>query len=209
MAQDRVEAVERALTVLEVFDASQEAFSLAELAQATGFYKSTLLRLLGSLARFDYVRRDDDGRWRLGDSPWRLARRQGPDRLLATRIQPVLDELAGELGETASLLERTRERIECRLVALPTTALRHDLHPGMSWPAAAPDDPRPELPGGMLVTHPLDGLPGSPVRWLALSGPSGRLSPRRAARALADAAGRLAARPGAVTQSPSQEEATS
>ena len=59
MAQDRVEAVERALTVLEVFDSSQEAFALAELAEATGFYKSTLLRLLGSLARFDYVQRGD------------------------------------------------------------------------------------------------------------------------------------------------------
>ncbi|MEC9482451.1 MAG: helix-turn-helix domain-containing protein, partial [Halomonas sp.] len=41
MAQDRVEAVERALTVLEAFDSPQDRFTLAELATITGFYKST------------------------------------------------------------------------------------------------------------------------------------------------------------------------
>ncbi|OBX36800.1 acetate operon repressor [Halomonas elongata] len=105
MAQDRVEAVERALTVLEAFDSPQEHFTLADLAQATGFYKSTLLRLLGSLERHDYVQRGGDGRWRLGGTPSRLARRHAPSRHLATRIQPLLDRLTAETGETAALLE--------------------------------------------------------------------------------------------------------
>ena len=62
MAQDRVEAVERALTVMEAFDTPRDSLSLAELADATALYKSTLLRLLGSLERFDYVQRDGRGR---------------------------------------------------------------------------------------------------------------------------------------------------
>ncbi|MDN3522320.1 helix-turn-helix domain-containing protein [Halomonas ramblicola] len=193
MAQDRVEAVERALTVLEAFDSDQQAFSLAELAQATGFYKSTLLRLLGSLARFDYVRRDKAGLWHLGESPRRLARRQDPHRLLATRVQPLLDDLAARLDETASLLEQTREGIECRLVALPAATLRHDLRPGMAWSPATDDTPCPALAGGRMVAHPLPTTPGAPLRWLAVSGPEGRLVAADATLALAEASARLEA----------------
>ncbi len=175
MAQDRVEAVERALTVLEAFDTNQESFSLAELAEATGYYKSTLLRLLGSLARFDYVQRNDNGHWQLGHAPLRLARRHPRDRHLTRRIQPLLDRLAVETGETAALLESHGRQVECRLVALPNTALRHELRPGSQWPLAADDDPRPELPGGEML---LQALPGAPRRWLTLSGPSSRLDAR-------------------------------
>lgn len=186
MAQDRVEAVERALSVLEAFDSDQHAFSLAELAQATGYYKSTLLRLLGSLARFDYVRRDEAGLWHLGESPRRLARRQDPHRLLAARVQPLLDDLAARLDETASLLERTRDGIECRLVALPNATLRHDLRPGMAW-SPADEEPCPELAGGRMVAHPMPITPGAPRRWLAISGPEGRLPVADATLALAEA----------------------
>ncbi|MDX5376706.1 MAG: helix-turn-helix domain-containing protein [Halomonas sp.] len=178
MAQDRVEAVERALTVLEAFDADQEAFTLAELAQATGYYKSTLLRLLGSLARFDYVQRSHDGRWSLGSAPLRLARRHPPSRHLTAHVQPLLDRLAAETGETAALLENHGHHVECRLVALPDAALRHELRPGSQWPLIAGDDPRPELPGGDMLLHALPSVPGEPRRWLTLSGPTSRLDAR-------------------------------
>lgn len=199
MAQDRVEAVERALTVLEAFDADRPAMSLAELANATGFYKSTLLRLLGSLSRFDYVRRDADGLWQLGETPARLARRQDPVRLLAARVQPVLDRLASGLGETASLLEQAGGQIECRLAALPASALRHDLRPGATWHPATHGSPCPALAGGVMVVRP---LPGSPPRWLALSGPEGRLVPADAIRALADAICSLETPSGDVVEEP-------
>ncbi|TLF48636.1 IclR family transcriptional regulator [Halomonas urmiana] len=196
MAQDRVEAVERALTVLEAFDSAQEYFSLAELAQATGFYKSTLLRLLGSLARFDYVQRDAHGRWHLGHAPVRLARRHLPGRHLARRIQPLLARLASESGETATLLEVEDGMAECRLVTLPETALRHDLHPGDRWAMTEEHDPRPALPGGTMVCQALPGDALEPPRWLALSGPAGRLDTRRARAALAHAVARLSAESG-------------
>ncbi|ATJ83066.1 IclR family transcriptional regulator [Halomonas beimenensis] len=193
MAQDRVEAVERALTVLDAFDADKEAFSLAELAQATGFYKSTLLRLLGSLERFDYVQRSPDGRWRLGATPVRLARRHPPSRALAARIQPLLDRLASETGETAALLEAQGGEVECRLVALPATSLRHDLRPGSRWRIESDDDPRPALPGGTMTWVALPNAPEATALWLSLSGPAGRLTGERARRALARAREALAA----------------
>ncbi|GEK72540.1 MULTISPECIES: helix-turn-helix domain-containing protein [Halomonas] len=194
MAQDRVEAVERALTVLEVFDSSQEAFALAELAEATGFYKSTLLRLLGSLARFDYVQRGEDGRWRLGGSPMRLARRHAPSQQLAVRVQPWLDRLAAETGETAALLALHPGEVECRLAALPATPLRHDLRPGSRWPTERDTDPRPALPGGTMTCLALADAPGEPPLWLSLSGPAGRLAPETAHEALTRARDALARR---------------
>ncbi|MBB3188866.1 helix-turn-helix domain-containing protein [Halomonas cerina] len=195
MAQDRVEAVERALTVLEVFDSPREAFTLADLAQATGYYKSTLLRLLGSLARYDYVQRGSDGRWRLGHSPVRLARRHVPSRQLAARVQPLLDRLAAETGETAALLEAHPGEVECRLVALPATALRHDLRPGSRWPVSEQDDPRPVLPGGAMEYLALANGPDAPPLWLSLSGPAGRQSATRLRQALQEAAAVLEAPP--------------
>lgn len=191
MAQDRVEAVERALTVLESFDSAQERFSLAELAESTGYYKSTLLRLLGSLERFDYVQRDGDGRWRLGHTPLRLARRHPPGRQLAARIQPLLDRLAETLGETAALFEVTGDVAECRLVALPETRLRHDLTPGARWKVSRAEDPRPALPGGTVVCHALATEAGEPKRWLSISGPQGRVDVTRAETALATAMSEL------------------
>ena len=51
MSTDRVEAVERALAVLDAFQTDRTEMTLAEIAVATGFYKSTILRLAGSLER--------------------------------------------------------------------------------------------------------------------------------------------------------------
>ena len=72
MSEDRVEAVERALTILEAFREGEEALSLAALAEKTGFYKSTILRLAASLERFGYLARTPTGLYRLGPSLWRL-----------------------------------------------------------------------------------------------------------------------------------------
>src|SRR4051812_19934699 len=55
MSTDKVEAVERALAVLDAFHADRAAMTLSEIASATGFYKSTILRLAGSLERLGYL----------------------------------------------------------------------------------------------------------------------------------------------------------
>lgn len=189
MANNRVEAVERALTVLEAFDTATDSFSLADLARHTGFYKSTLLRLLGSLARFDYVRRTEDGTWQLGDTPGRLARRYAGGQGLLARAEPYLEQLAAELEETAALLERTPEGVKCLLAALPSQALRHNLQAGTGWAFATPDDPRPSIAGGEMLTVALSGPP--PLRWLAVSGPAERIPKARALALLQKAAAAL------------------
>ncbi|WP_337133603.1 hypothetical protein, partial [Staphylococcus aureus] len=48
------------------------------------------------------------------------------------------------------------------------------------------------LAGGRMVAHPLPGASGAPRRWLAVSGPEGRLRVADATLALAEAGARLA-----------------
>ncbi|MCI0510531.1 IclR-like helix-turn-helix domain-containing protein [Chromohalobacter marismortui] len=189
MAQDRVEAVERALSIMEAFDTQHESLSLAELAEATTLYKSTLLRLLGSLERYDYVQRDARGRYRLGATPARLARRHAPSRQLASLVIPVLERLSHDTGETAALLSCEENQMECRLSILPDTDLRHTLRPGYRWQWQA-GDPRLALPGGAMTCQ---HIPGT-TYWLSLSGPKGRLPVADARRALQEAATALSRR---------------
>ena len=61
MSKDKVEAVERALAVLNAFHADKPTMTLGEIASATGFYKSTILRLAGSLERLGYLIREERG----------------------------------------------------------------------------------------------------------------------------------------------------
>ncbi|WP_148255100.1 helix-turn-helix domain-containing protein [Aidingimonas lacisalsi] len=186
MAQDRVEAVERALTILEAFDSPQESFSLNDLAGATGYYKSTLLRLLGSLERFGYVQRGRDGHYRIGHAPMRLSRRHSPSRRLEAWIRPLLDRLVTDSGETASLIEVNGDMAECLLVAIPDVALRHELRPGQCW-AIEHASPMLTFDGGIMVGKTLRQITDEADWWLALSGPKGRLVPDQAARQLDDA----------------------
>ena len=72
MAENKVEAVDRALSILDAFHEGADELSLAALARATGLYKSTILRLLATLEGRGYVLRTQAGRYRLGAAVWRL-----------------------------------------------------------------------------------------------------------------------------------------
>ena len=56
-----VAAVDRALSLLCAFKEGDLSLSLAELAERTRLYKSTVLRLLASLEHGGWVQRLDDG----------------------------------------------------------------------------------------------------------------------------------------------------
>src|SRR5262249_56213088 len=102
MGQDRVEAVERALTILDAFAADKPELTLAELAAATGFYKSTILRLFGSLERLGHLIREPTGAFRLGPSLWRLGSIHRHGLNLVGAISPALRRLAHTTPPTTS-----------------------------------------------------------------------------------------------------------
>ena len=134
MAQGGVDAVDRALGILDCFDGSARDLSLAELARRTGLYKSTILRLATSLERFGYLTRGKDGRFRLGPAAWRLgaAYRAGFD--LGDLMRPVLVALSARTNETASFYVRDGTVRICLFRSEPSRSIRHSIREGLSLP---------------------------------------------------------------------------
>lgn len=98
-----VAAVDRALTVLTAFSARQPQLSLAQMAEATGLYKSTILRLAESLQDFGFLKRDESGTFRLGPAVLSLAETFRSDLHPAEIVMPMLRVLATQTLESASL----------------------------------------------------------------------------------------------------------
>lgn len=134
MAQRRVEAVERALTLLEAFSANRREFSLTGLANATGYYKSTILRLMASLEHFGYVTRDERGVYRLGPTFARLAPLAGEGPQLENLVRPILESLRDSSEETASFYIRDGDERICRLRENGRSEVRHHLEEGVRLP---------------------------------------------------------------------------
>jgi DNA-binding IclR family transcriptional regulator len=97
-----VAAVERALAILEAFNDQEPALTLAQLAERTQLYKSTLLRLCTSLVQAGFLKRREDGRYMIGVASLRLAGQYQRALQPAELIMPVLRELVNETGESAS-----------------------------------------------------------------------------------------------------------
>ena len=108
-----VAALERGLRILEAFSKTKDVMTLAELAAATGFYKSTILRLGASLLRRGYLHRLDDGRYRLGAAVYPLARIYRNSFNLRDAVIPVLRHLVDRTGETASFYVRDGDSELC------------------------------------------------------------------------------------------------
>lgn len=95
-------AVDRALSLLAVFQPGDEALALADFAARTGLYKSTVLRLLASLEHAALIRRRDDGRYGLGPEIARLHSLYAAAFSLDQIVPPVLRELVAATGESAA-----------------------------------------------------------------------------------------------------------
>lgn len=129
-----VEAVERALAILEAFDATHPRLSLSDLAGRTGFYPSTVLRLASSLGRFGYLRRGEDGRFRLGAAPLRLGAVYRGAFSLADHLRPALTELVTQTGETAVFYVREGDRRICLCREHPRRAVHNHVLEGAALP---------------------------------------------------------------------------
>lgn len=97
-----VDAVERALKLLDAFDDAAPAMSLKDLAARSGLTKSTILRLAVSLERFGYLARDEGGIYRLGPTLWRLGSMYRRNLGLEGVVRPVLAKMVEASGESAS-----------------------------------------------------------------------------------------------------------
>lgn len=101
-ATDGVAAVDRALAIVDAVAQHTDPITLADLSRATGFYKSTLLRLIASLEKAALVMRRPDGRYALGPYAYRLGRAYETTYRLTETVQPLLQGLVDQGTESAS-----------------------------------------------------------------------------------------------------------
>ena len=134
MASDRVEAVEKALTLLNCFNEDERVLTLAEFSKKTGLYKSTILRLLKSLIRYGYISRNNLGSYNLGSTLWRLGSMYRKDFDFGEYIRPVLRHVRDLTGETASFYVKDGNTRVCLYRVNSDNALRHHLDEGTQLP---------------------------------------------------------------------------
>ena len=134
MPQDRVEAVDRALSVLSAFNEDDLSLSLADLSRRTGLYKSTILRLLGSLKAAGFVTLGSDGLYSLGPDLWRLGSYYRRRYIPSEEVMPVLERLRNLTKETASFYVRDGENRICLYRVNSERPMRHHLVQGARLP---------------------------------------------------------------------------
>ena len=128
--KEGVEAVDRALAILGSFGPDRERQTLAQIAVATGFYKSTILRLARSLEIGGFLHRSADGTFSIGAEPMRLSAVYRRGLRLEDHVRPVLRTLAGETGESASFFRREGNRRLCLYREESSRAIRDHIMEG-------------------------------------------------------------------------------
>lgn len=101
-AEKGVAAVDRALTIVFALEQAAQPQTLTQISAATGFYKSTVLRLLESLIQFALVVRLQDGTYMLGPAIMRLGLAYEGQNPIRRQIRPVLAEMVAEGTESPS-----------------------------------------------------------------------------------------------------------
>ncbi|MBA3563104.1 MAG: IclR family transcriptional regulator [Gammaproteobacteria bacterium] len=98
------QAAIRAIRLLKAFSEERPELTLNELSAALDLTRTTAHRLLAALESEDLVtRRGDTGAYRLGAGAMALGAQALNSSDLRARVRPLLDSLAAETGETATL----------------------------------------------------------------------------------------------------------
>ncbi|SIT12497.1 IclR family transcriptional regulator [Paracoccus saliphilus] len=129
-----VEAVERALTILEAFADGTPSLTLTELSNRTGYYMSTLLRLSASLERFGYLNRNSHSQFQLGPTLLRLGLIYQGHFDLSVYIRPSLRKLAERTQESAAFYVKDGNRRICLFRHHAPGMLRHHVEEGAILP---------------------------------------------------------------------------
>ncbi|CAB3725392.1 HTH-type transcriptional regulator KipR [Achromobacter deleyi] len=155
-------AVDRALSVLSAFRTGDRSLTLAELAERTQLYKSTVLRLLASLEHGRLVQRTADGHYALGAEIARLHGVYAASFSLEAVVMPVLQELARLTRESAAFHVRQGEHRLCLYRVDSPQPVRDHIKAGDLLPLD-------RGAGGRVLTA-FGGAPGEPYESIRQSG---------------------------------------
>jgi DNA-binding IclR family transcriptional regulator len=129
-----VAAVDRALTILDVFNDNEPVLTLADIAKRTGLYKSTVLRLARSLEKFGYLLRTEDGTYQLASKVFYLGSIYQRHFRTASIVPPVLRALVDDLREGASFYVRDGDQRICLHRVDSVRSVRDSVHEGSRLP---------------------------------------------------------------------------
>jgi DNA-binding IclR family transcriptional regulator len=125
-----VAAVDKALAILRLFSSKNLELSLNEIAEATGLYKSTALRMLASLSNAMLVLKRSDGLYVLGPAIASLSAGYQHQQSLETVVTPILESLMKSSHESAAFHVRQGEKRLCLYRVDSKQALRDHVKVG-------------------------------------------------------------------------------
>ena len=106
-------AVDRALSILSAFDTDSVELSLAEIAEKTLLYKSTILRLIASLEHARLLQKNNEGRYTLGPMVAHMYAVYSASFSLEKAIMPSMKKLVDETRESATFHIRQGDQRLC------------------------------------------------------------------------------------------------
>ncbi len=133
-----MQTVDKALVLLHYFSVSKPELGLSELARLAGHDKATTLRCLTALSRHGFVEQHPESKkYRLGVSLLHLARIREVSFPVTSLIQPIVDNLAVETGETSHVSMLSGSQLVTVAIAVPQRAIRVFLDPSEFLPMHA------------------------------------------------------------------------
>lgn len=134
---DGVAALDRAIAILNAFTAADRSLSLADIAARTGLYKSTILRLAGSLLRGRLLERLDDGRYRVGPAAFRLGALYQRSVAVSDILLPIMRDLADRSWESVAFYVRSGDIRICLYRVEAKHPIRYAIREGDTLPLFA------------------------------------------------------------------------
>ncbi|UCG07147.1 MAG: IclR family transcriptional regulator [Desulfobacterales bacterium] len=129
----QVEAVAKALDILECFTGSEPELSLKQLSEKTGLYKSRILRLCGTLVAQNFLIRTPASSYKLGPKLMALGKVYENTNPLVSVARPVLRELALLTGESTKLFVVDGTKRLCLVREKGTYPLRYAVSEGETY----------------------------------------------------------------------------
>ncbi len=126
-------AVARALQLLNAFSFEKDAYTLTELSERLGFYKSTVHRLVRTLEKWGYLRKEGK-QITLGPQVFILGEIYYHSLDLVHLSEPILEDIAKETGETAAVYVRDGLDRLCLCRVQSPQHIRDSVEPGQKLP---------------------------------------------------------------------------
>lgn len=152
LTESGVAAVDKALTILRLFSSQTMELSLNQIAEATGLYKSTALRMLASLSNALLVIKRSNGMYVLGPAITTLNAAYQQQQSLETVVMPVLEQLMKSTQESAAFHVRQGDQRLCLYRVDSKQALRDHIKVGDLLPI--------DKGAGGKVLRAFEGAPG-------------------------------------------------